>query len=196
MTLLSSADAVVHNGAVIVGQAADQPIRLRNPIVITRAARLDVLVMNSDELVAIPTLVLVEEAEGMAEFVRRHPWPLAPPERGDVDVGTNAFLETDQAGVVPAVGIAGEANAFHLRRARNERYVRARVRPALHRSQGNGLLCRCQFGDVIGNDAARPRLRLFRISLHVRRVGVGGSRQRRPHEDHEDTQAHQRKAKG
>ena len=71
---------------------------------------------------------------------------------------------------------------------------RAGVRPALHRSQGIGLLCRCQFGDVIRNDAARPRLRLFRIGLHVRRVGLGGSRQRQQRE-HDETEAQQRKAK-
>ena len=39
LALGSPADAVVHDGAVIVGQIADDPIRFRDPIVITARAR-------------------------------------------------------------------------------------------------------------------------------------------------------------
>src|ERR1035438_6090770 len=121
------ADTVMHDGVVIVGQAADNPICLRYPIVIRRTTGLDVLIMDGDTLVSVPALVLVKEAKDMAEFVGRHPFPLAPPEGGDVDVGANAFLEPDQAGVVAGVGVAREVDVFHLRRARNEGYPRAGV---------------------------------------------------------------------
>jgi hypothetical protein len=37
--------------------------------------------MDGDELVAVPTLVLVIKTEDVAEFVRGHPFLLAPPEK-------------------------------------------------------------------------------------------------------------------
>jgi len=185
LALGSPADAVVHDGFVIVRQAGDEPVGLGNPVVVRCAAGLDVFVMDGDELVAIPALVLVKKSEDVAEFVRGHPFILPPPERGDVDVGALALLEADMAGVVAGIGLAGEVGVFHLGRARDEFYFRTGVQPALHRAQGDGLLRRRQPGNVVGNNPIRPRLRLFNVHGFMRGVssGHGGkNRQRRKYE--------------
>ena len=63
------AGAIVHDRAVIVGGAAHEPVRFRNPVVVLPATGLDVLVMNGHVLVAVPALVFVMEAQRVAQFV-------------------------------------------------------------------------------------------------------------------------------
>ena len=174
----SPTDAVVHDRTEVVRQAGDNPVCFCDPIVVTSAARLDVLVVDGHKLVTVPTLVFVMKAQGMAELVRRHPFPLAPPERSDVDVGADAFLEPDAARIVSGAGVAGKVDILRLSGARNERDVRAGVHPALHRFQDIGLLRRRKPGNVVWDDATRPRLRGFRTSSFVGRIGVGLSPQR------------------
>jgi len=186
LALGSPADAVVHDGAVIVGQAGDQPVGLGNPVIVGCAARLDVLVMDGDELVAVPALVFVKKAEDVAEFMRRHPFQITPPECGDVDVGALSFDESDVAGVVAGVGLTSEVDIFNFRGARDEFYLCAGVHPALHRTQSQCLLLFREPGNVVRNYAIRPRPGPGRICLYVGWIGIGGDRPGQNEREHDD----------
>src|SRR6185503_3830259 len=82
----SPAGTVMHDGAVVVGCAAHDPVRFRNPIVVMLASGFDVLVMNRHVLVTVPALVFVMEAQHVAQFVDGHPFSLPPPKSRDVNV--------------------------------------------------------------------------------------------------------------
>lgn len=166
------AGAVVHDRFVVVGGAAHDPVRFRNPIVVVFAARLDVLVVDGHELVAVPALMFVMEAEHVAEFVGGHPFALPPPEGRDVDVHPRARLKAVAARVVTGIGLAGEVDVLDLVGTRDEPDARAGVHPALHGFEGRLLLILGEFGNVVGNDTIRPGQRLFRARRDVCRIGI------------------------
>jgi hypothetical protein len=165
----------MHDGIVIVRGAADDPVGARDPVVIALTACFDVGVADGDVGVTVPTLVLVEETEDVAEFVDGHPFGLAPPKGRDVDVCTDALLEADQTGVVAGIGFASEEDILRLGRARNEGNFGAGIRPTFHGFEDGFLLGGRKFGNVVGDDTARPREGFFRTCVHMGGIGIGAS---------------------
>jgi hypothetical protein len=119
--------------------------------------------MDGDELVAVPTLKLVKKPRtwpsscaGIHSCWRHQKAVMLMSVR-------TPFLKPSWLVLLPALVLPVKWTYSASVRARNEFYVRAGVHPALHRSQRQALLVRGQFGNVIRNDPARPRLRSFRF---------------------------------
>ena len=98
--------------------------------------------MNRDEIIAVPTLMLMVKSEDMPEFMNNHPFLLPPPKRRDVNLRSRPFLVSDQARIISIRQIAREQNVFRLVRPRYETDLRTSIRPSLHATLDYGLLFR------------------------------------------------------
>src|SRR6266850_180853 len=96
--------------------------------------------MNRDKIVAVPSLVFVEKAENVPQFMGNHPFLLPPPERRDVNLRSLPFLVSDQAGVIACGQIAGKVNIFCLVGVRNEVNLSSGVLPSLYGALDDSLL--------------------------------------------------------
>jgi hypothetical protein len=101
-----------------------------------------------------------------------HPFLLPPPKRCDINLRSRPFFVSDEARVIPIRQIASKEDVLLLIRPRHETDLRPGVRPPLHTAFDDGLLFRRQLGDVIRNDAARPRLGSCGVGVDVN-GGIG-----------------------
>lgn len=166
----------MHDGSVIIAWSNDDPVRLGHPIVVRLPTGLNVLVVDGHVSIPVPSLMLVKEAQGVAQLMGRHPRSLPPPERGDIHLHTRSFAKAIEGRVVACLRVAGEINVLLLGGMRHEGDVGPGIHPQAHGQGGIGRLVRVQLRDIVRNDSLRPRRRLFRFGIDVRgirgRLGV------------------------
>src|SRR5204863_307829 len=84
---------IMHNREVIVSCADDDPVCLGHPIIISLSSWLNILVMDRNISITIPSGMFVGKAQDVPQFVRRHPLALSPPKSSNIDIVGHAFFK-------------------------------------------------------------------------------------------------------